>query len=445
MSNPETIVPSHARPLEVAVVGLGYVGAVSAACLASMGHTVYGVDRDQHKVNAINEAKAPFYEPGLEDLIRGAVAAGKLKAYTSMQDALARVDVALVCVGTPSGKDGGQNLDQLVRVCAEIRNSMGDRQKRLVLAIRSTVFPGTCENVVQPVLGAHPSIGVVSHPEFLREGSAVKDFVDPALIVIGAADRADGEVVARLYEGLAATPQIVAVRTAELVKYACNAFHAVKIGFANEMGSLAARHGVDAAELMQLFCEDSRLNISKAYLRPGFAFGGSCLPKDLRALTYRGRIAGLRLPLLESVLPGNDEHLQRALNRVLAAPGSRIGLVGIAFKENTDDLRESPAVTLVQGLLREGRQVRIYDPWVRTDKIYGINLGFLYTALPGGDRLFAGSFAELAGWAEQLVVTQNLPRQLSAEVHASGKPTFDLTQMIPETRSGVAEDALKLT
>src|SRR5687767_4918228 len=178
MSNPETIVPSHARPLEVAVVGLGYVGAVSAACLASMGHTVYGVDRDQHKVNAINEANAPFYEPGLEDLIRGAVAAGKLKAYTSMQDALAREDVALVCVGTPSGKDGGQNLDQLVRVCAEIRNSMGDRQKRLVLAIRSTVFPGTCENVVQPVLGAHPSIGVVSHPEFLREGSAVKDFVD---------------------------------------------------------------------------------------------------------------------------------------------------------------------------------------------------------------------------------------------------------------------------
>ena len=432
MSDSKRAVPQDVHPMEVAVIGLGYVGAVSAACLASMGHTVHGVDRDPHKVNAINHAKAPFYEPGLEDLIRDGVAAGRLKAHTSMDSALQTADIALVCVGTPSGKDGGQNLDQLVRVCSEIRNGLGQRAKRLVLAVRSTVFPGTCEEVVQPVLGSDDRIGVVSHPEFLREGSAVKDFVDPALIVIGAARQEDGKVVARLYAGLATEPQLVGVRTAELVKYACNAFHAVKIGFANEVGSLAARHGVNASELMDLFCKDSRLNISRAYLRPGFAFGGSCLPKDLRALAYRGRLSGLRLPLLESVLPGNDEHLQRSLNRVLSSPGGKVGLVGIAFKENTDDLRESPAVTLVQGLLREGRQVRIYDPWIRTDKIYGINLGFLYTALPGSDRLFAPDFAELAAWADELVVTQKLPSELAANVKASGKPVVDLTELTPD-------------
>jgi GDP-mannose 6-dehydrogenase len=432
MSQTTPAVPQAKQSLEVAVIGLGYVGAVSAACLASMGHRVHGVDRDPHKVRSINEAKAPFFEPGLEELIRAGVCAGRLKAHTSMEEALRTADVALVCVGTPSGKDGGQNLDQLVRVCSEIRNGFGDRTKRLVLAIRSTVFPGTCEEMVQPILRHDLPIGVVSHPEFLREGSAIKDFVDPALIVIGASHPEDGKVVAALYDGLDATPQLVGVRTAELVKYACNAFHAVKIGFANEVGSLAARHGVDATELMQLFCEDTRLNISRAYLRPGFAFGGSCLPKDLRALTYRGRVSGLKLPLLESVMAGNDEHLQRSLNRVLGSGAGRIGLVGIAFKENTDDLRESPAVTLVQGLLREGRSVRIFDPWIRTDKIYGINLGFLYTALPGGDRLFTAQFSELADWADQLVVTQKLPAELAASVKASRKPVFDLTELVPE-------------
>ena len=216
------------------------------------------------------------------------------------------------------------------------------------------------------------------------------------------------------------------------MKYASNAFHAVKIAFANELGSLAARSGVDANELMELFCEDSRLNISRAYLRPGFAFGGSCLPKDVRALTHRGRLSGLRLPLLESVLPGNDEHLQRSLSRVLESPAEKLGIVGIAFKENTDDLRESPAVTLVQGLLREGRQVRIFDPWIRTDKIYGLNLAFLHTALPGADRLFAAQFTDLVEWADELVVTQKLPAPLATAVAAGIRPVIDLTQLKAE-------------
>jgi GDP-mannose 6-dehydrogenase len=306
---------------------------------------------------------------------------------------------------------------------------LGTRDTRLVLAIRSTVFPGTCEDVVQQLVGTDELVGVVSHPEFLREGSAVKDFLDPSLIVIGADREDDGRAVADLYEGLAAEPRIVQRRAAELMKYACNAFHAVKIAFANELGSLAARSGVDARELMDLFCEDSRLNISRAYLKPGFAFGGSCLPKDLKALTYRGRLSGLRLPLLEAVLAGNDEHLQRSLARVLESPAEKLGIVGIAFKENTDDLRESPAVTLVQGLLREGRQVRIFDPWIRTDKIYGLNLAFLHTALPGADRLFADQFTDLVEWADQLVVTQKLPAALAQAVAAGIRPVIDLTQL----------------
>lgn len=423
-------VPQNSAPTEVAVIGLGYVGAVSAACLASMGHLVHGVDRDPKKVAAINEGRAPFFEPGLDDLLRASK--GRLEAHTSMVEALARARVALICVGTPSGRDGGQNLDQLVRVCTEVRNGLGSRDTRLVLAIRSTVFPGTCEEVVRPLLDQDGLVGIVSHPEFLREGSAVKDFLDPALIVIGADRADDGQVVADLYRGLAVEPRVVGTRSAELMKYACNAFHAVKIAFANEMGSLAARSGVDATELMDLFCQDSRLNISRAYLRPGFAFGGSCLPKDLRALTHRGRLSGLRLPLLEAVLPGNDEHLQRSLNRVLDSPGERIGIVGIAFKENTDDLRESPAVTLVQGLLREGRQVRIFDPWIRTDRIYGINLGFLHTALPGADRLFADQFTDLVEWADELVVTQKLPASLAASVASGIRPVIDLTELNAE-------------
>jgi GDP-mannose 6-dehydrogenase len=445
------VLPTNSRPLEadplsvdisqntaateVAVIGLGYVGAVSAACLASMGHLVHGVDRDPKKVAAINEGRAPFFEPGLDELLRAAVSNRRLSAHTSMEEALRRAPVALICVGTPGGRDGGQNLDQLVRVCTELRNGLGSRDTPLVVAIRSTVFPGTCEGVVQPLVGGDGLVGVVSHPEFLREGSAVKDFLDPALIVIGADRPDDGEAVADLYRILPVEPRIVGTRSAELMKYASNAFHAVKIEFANEMGSLAARHGVDVKELMSLFCEDSRLNISRAYLRPGFAFGGSCLPKDLRALTHRGRLSGLRLPLLESILPGNDEHLQRSLNRVLESPAEKIGIVGIAFKENTDDLRESPAVTLVQGLLREGRQVRIFDPWIRTDKIYGLNLGFLHTALPGADRLFAEGFTDLVEWADELVVTQKLPAALAAGVSAGIRPVIDLTELNAEAFS----------
>jgi len=277
-------VSGEVNPQQIAVLGLGYVGCVTAACLAHVGHRVVGVDRDQFKVDTVRAGRAPFFEPGLEELVREGVAAGRLTASVSLPEALADADVALICVGTPSEKNGNLGLDQLRRVSQEIGESLSGRTKPLVVAVRSTVYPGTCEDVVLPAMGGSPLVSVVSNPEFLREGTAVRDFMEPSLLVIGGASPAAVQRVAAIYAGLPVEPSMVALRTAEMIKYACNAFHAVKISFANEIGALAGELGIDGAEVMDTLCHDHALNISRAYLKPGFAFGGSCLPKDLRAL-----------------------------------------------------------------------------------------------------------------------------------------------------------------
>src|ERR1039457_6481923 len=328
------------NPQQISVLGLGYVGCVTAACLAHVGHRVVGVDRDQFKVDNVRAGHAPFFEPGLEELVREGVAVGRLTASVSLREALADADVALICVGTPSEKNGNLGLDQLRRVSQEIGESLPGRTKPLVVAVRSTVYPGTCEDVVWPQMGGSPMVSVVSNPEFLREGAAVRDFMEPSLLVIGGASPAAVQQVAAIYAGLPVEPSIVALRTAEMIKYACNAFHAVKISFANEIGALADELGIDGAEVMDTLCRDHALNISRAYLKPGFAFGGSCLPKDLRALVYRASRLDLKLPLLESVLPSNNAQLDRAIALTLDLPSERIGVFGLAFKEITDDLRE---------------------------------------------------------------------------------------------------------
>src|SRR5581483_1519111 len=292
------------------------------------------VDRDEHKVKSVLSGRAPFYEPGLEELVKENASAGRLGATTSLTDAIAQADIALICVGTPSEKNGNLGLEQLRRVVSEIAATLGKRSKPLIVAIRSTVFPGTCEEVVIPQFSS--GVEVVSNPEFLREGVAVRDFVEPSLVVVGGTNRAAVERVASIYEPLGVKPCLVSLRTAEMIKYACNAFHALKIAFANEIGTLSSNLGVDAREVMGTVCEDVKLNASAAYLKPGFAFGGSCLPKDLRALVYRAGRMDLNLPLLESVLPSNDHHLTRAISAVLDLPAKRIGVVGLAFKENTD-------------------------------------------------------------------------------------------------------------
>jgi GDP-mannose 6-dehydrogenase len=411
---------------QIAVLGLGYVGCVTAACLAHIGHRVIGVDRDQFKVDSVLGGRAPFFEPGLEELVRDAVDAGRLSASVSLPDALRDADVALICVGTPSEKNGNLGLDQLRRVAEEIRANLDGRGKRLIVAVRSTVYPGTCEEIVESALGGTSRTAVVSNPEFLREGAAVKDFMEPSLLVVGGNDRTAVEQVAAIYANLPVEASIVALRTAELIKYACNAYHAVKIAFANEVGALAAELGIDGREVMDTLCRDASLNISRAYLKPGFAFGGSCLPKDLRALVYRAARLDLKLPLLENVLPSNIAHLDRAIQLALELPGDRIGVFGLAFKENTDDLRESPVVQLLETLIGKGRKVRVYDPHIQLGEIYGSNQRYIMNAIPHIGNLLDDRLETMLEWAEHVLVAQKPSGDILKRLEVSRKPLIDL-------------------
>jgi GDP-mannose 6-dehydrogenase len=416
----------------IAVIGLGYVGCVTAACLAELGHRVVGVDRDEFKVKAVLAGQAPFYEPGLEELIRANVAAGRLRASTRLNEALERAEIALICVGTPSERNGNLSLEQLRRVVGEIGEGLGSRRRPLVVAIRSTVFPGTCEEVVAPALGLSPVVSIVSNPEFLREGSAVRDFMEPSLLVVGGVDAGAVQRVAAIYAALNVQPCLVSLRTAEMIKYACNAYHALKAAFANEIGALSAELGLDGGEVMRTLCADLRLNISPAYLKPGFAFGGSCLPKDLRALAFRAARLDLNLPLTESILPSNQEHLARATRAVLDLTVERIGVFGLAFKENTDDLRESPVVALLEALIGKGREVRVFDPQIRLEGIYGANRQFIMNAIPHIGRLMDHRLEDLLAWAEHLVITQKPAAAHAGEIRRSGLPVLDLAAVFPE-------------
>ena len=413
----------------IAVLGLGYVGCVTAACLAKLGHRVTGVDRDEFKVRSVLEGKAPFFEPGLEPIITEAVAAQRLHATPDLAAALQDADVALICVGTPSEANGNLGLGQLRRVAEEIAMLMQGRTRRLIIAVRSTVFPGTCQEVVQSAVAGHAAVRIVSNPEFLREGTAVRDFLEPSLLVVGGEDAEAVRFVADLYQELPVTPCLVTLRTAEMIKYACNCFHALKIGFANEIGTLCTSLDIPAVEVMQTLCQDVKLNVSAAYLTPGFAFGGSCLPKDLRALTYRAGRMDLKLPLLENVLPANEQHLQRAIRSVLDLPAKRIGIFGLAFKENTDDLRESPVVALIEHLLGKGRELRVFDPHIKLEEIYGANRQFVLNALPHIGKLLVPGLDDLTGWCDHIVIAQKPSVAIDTQLQASGKAVLDLVRL----------------
>jgi GDP-mannose 6-dehydrogenase len=418
-------VESNTKPA-IAVLGMGYIGCVSAACLTSIGYRVIGIDRDEHKIISVLQGHAPFYEPGLEDLVRQGKDSSLLSATTSLPEGLGQADIALVCVGTPSEKNGNLGLDQLRRVVGEVAEHLPSRSKPLIVAIRSTVFPGTCEEVVLPVLMAHPNVQVVSNPEFLREGIAVHDFMEPSLVVVGGRDIEAVRKVAGIYASLGVEACLVTLRTAEMIKYACNAFHAVKISFANEIGALCGKLDIDSLEVMNTLCEDVKLNVSRAYLKPGFAFGGSCLPKDLRALTYRANRLDVKLPLLESAMPSNEQTLKRAADAVMDLAAERIGIVGLAFKENTDDLRESPVVSMLEYLIGKGRQIRVFDPHIRIDEIYGSNKNFILNSIPHISRLMDGSLEQLLGWSQHLVIAQKQSVEAVQQIQASGLPILDL-------------------
>lgn len=416
-----------ASETRIAVLGLGYVGSVTAACLAHLGHRVIGVDRDEHKVNSIQTGRAPFYEPGLEQLIQEGHANGRLSATVLLEPAIRQSEIALICVGTPSERNGNLGLDQLRRVCSQVAAARDGDGRRLIVAVRSTVFPGTCEELTSECLNGSDRFVVVSNPEFLREGNAVRDFLEPSLLVVGGADRSAVERVAGLYRTLGVEACLVSLRTAEMIKYACNTFHAVKVAFANEMGALSGALGVSGMEVMHTLCRDTKLNISPAYLKPGFAFGGSCLPKDLRALVYRAGRLDLKVPLLETVLPSNDQHLRRTIQKVMDLPAARLGVFGLAFKENTDDLRESPVVALLEHLIGKGRQVRVYDPHIRLEEIYGSNQRFVLAAIPHFSNLLESSVEHMLEWADHIILTQRPAPATAALIERSGLPVLDLT------------------
>jgi GDP-mannose 6-dehydrogenase len=425
--------PESFAPSRVSVFGLGYVGCVTAACLARLGHSVIGVDKDHYKVKNVLGGKAPFYEPGLEEMIRENVAAGRLSATTDAAEAVGSSDIALICVGTPSQENGNLSLDQLHRVVAEIRDVLSRAPKPFVAAVRSTVFPGVCDELVLP--GA----ALVSNPEFLREGTAVADFMSPSLLVVGSSDSFAAARVAGMYAPLGVAPCLVSLRAAEFIKYACNAFHAVKIGFANEIGALSVRLGISGSEVMETLCRDTALNISTAYLKPGFAFGGSCLPKDLRALVFRAGRLDMNLPLLESALPSNEEHLRRAMRLALELPAERLGVFGLAFKENTDDLRESPVIALLEHLIGKGRPVRVFDPHIEVDQIYGSNRRFLFDAIPHIGRLVDKNLEETLAWADHLILAQRPSASYRGIIERSGKPVLDLHSAEPVAEAVCAE------
>lgn len=421
------------------------MGSVTAACLARMGHRVVGVDVSEAKVRALSAGRSPILERGLGRLVARGVRAGRLQATTDAAEALRGAQLSMVCVGTPSRRDGSANLEFVRRAVREIGAALRGSSRPHVLVLRSTVPPGTTEELVIPELRKasgrqiSDNLDVCFQPEFLREGSSVEDFFNPPRTVIGAASRGAARLLVRLWRPVRAPLYVTSFRAAELVKYLDNAFHALKISFANEVGTLAERLGVDARELMEIFVSDRKLNISPAYLRPGFAFGGPCLPKDLRSLKVIASRTGVDTPLLASVLVSNELHLERAFRRVLAAGRGTIGVLGLTFKPRTDDLRESPAVRLVRRLLDSGRRVKVFDPQVRLEKLVGANREYAERVLPELPKIQLSRAETLLAACRVIVVAggDSKFRSVLARVRRN-QTVVDLVGLASENRLGRA-------
>lgn len=396
--------------MRVSVFGLGYVGSVSAASFAADGHHVVGVDVDAQKVRAINDGRSPIVEPGLPELLQRGIAERRLCATTDPADAVRSTDVSLVCVGTPSRRNGSLDLSFLTRVCRQIGEALRETSSYHVVVIRSTVLPGTTHTELIPAIeaasGKHygESFGVSVNPEFLREGSALKDFQEPPLTLVGHNHASDAAPTRLLYEHVAAPLYTTSIHTAEMVKYVCNAWHAVKVVFANEIGNLCKRVGVDSHDVMDIFCADRKLNLSPYYLKPGFAFGGSCLPKDVRALQYRARELDVDLPLIHALLDSNRLQVQLAIDRVVETGKKKIGLLGFSFKAGTDDLRESPLVILAEALLGKGHALTIYDRNVSLARLVGTNRRYIDEQIPHLSRHLCESIEQLIEQSEVIVV-----------------------------------------
>ncbi len=411
--------------MRVSVFGLGYVGCVTAACLAKAGHRVIGVDINPDKVAMINAGTSPLVEPGLGELLAEVTAAGQLRSTTSADEAVSESDLALICVGTPSRDNGQLDVEALRRVAEHIGRRLRRHPKGYTVVLRSTVLPGTTESILLPALrGADAAdlreLTVAVNPEFMREGSSLRDFAQPPLTLVGAETARAGALLRELYARVDAPFVQTSIRSAEMAKYVSNAFHALKIAFANEIGDVCDALGADVDEVVRVFLMDRKLNISEAYLRPGFAFGGSCLPKDLRALTYAARSADLVLPLLSQILPSNDRQIQQGVGRVLSTRRRRIGVLGLAFKPGTDDLRESPMVLLVEALIGKGCDVRILDRSVSIARLGGANRRYIEEEIPHIASLMCDTAEDLLAHAELLVVGS--PDEQAGQVLAAARP-----------------------
>ena len=399
--------------MRISVFGLGYVGCVSAACLANDGHSVIGVYVDPKKLDLLRTGRSPITEPGLEELVREVVSSGRLRVSSDSQAAVRDTEVSIICVGTPSSSNGSPTLDHVKDVIREISLALGRKNEYHVVVVRSTVPPDTVLGQLVPLieqssgLCAGLDFGVCMNPEFLREGSAIKDYYHPGLVVIGQLDQRSGDVAQQMYSAIQASIERTAIPIAEMAKYTSNAFNAVKITFANEIGNLCKAHGIDGREVMDLFCKDQNLNTSAAYLKPGFAFGGSCLPKDLRALVHRAKERDLDLPLLNAVLQSNRQQLQHGIELIERTGRHKIGVLGLSFKADTDDVSESPVIPLVETLIGRGFDVRVYDERVEPGRLIGANRSFLERALPHIASLLCPSVSDLLEEAEVIVVTNH--------------------------------------
>jgi GDP-mannose 6-dehydrogenase len=406
--------------MNISIFGLGYVGAVSLACLARDGHHVIGVDIDRSKLELIAAGKTPVVEEGMIDLMAQVAASGRVSVTHEVARAVLESDISLVCVGTPSAHNGSQDQDALRRIAQQLGSALRAKADGHVVVFRSTVIPGTVEETLGPILEresgkkAGSGFHLCFQPEFLREGSSIRDYDRPPFTIVGASSSAGAQALRDLFGHLPCQFVATSIRAAETVKYCCNNFHALKITFANETARLCEALGVDAFEVMDLVCRDTQLNVSRAYLRPGFAFGGSCLPKDLRATMYLAKTRDVELPMLSAILPSNRVHLDLAVQKVLHTGRRRVGLLGLAFKAGTDDLRESPQVLLAEQLIGKGLGLLVYDPNVHLSNLLGSNRAFIERHLPHIGALIRSDLAEVVANSEVLVTSMNDAATLDA-------------------------------
>ncbi len=396
--------------MRISIFGMGYVGAVCTACLAQRGHQIIGVDVSKHKVELINAGRSPIVEPGLDELLAAGKNAGRIRATNDYTDAIQNSDITMVCVPTPSKRNGDLSLEYIEAVCREIGMAMRDKPSRHTVIIRSTVLPGTVKGVVLPILEdcaqmkAGVDFGLGVNPEFLRESTALRDYDEPPMTVVGVLDDETGRLMELLYSDLTAPFICKPIEIAEMVKYTCNVWHAVKVSFANEIGSIAKELHVDGREVMDVVCRDNKLNISSYYMKPGFAFGGSCLPKDVRALNYRASQLDVQTPLISSLMHSNENQVKRAFQMIESLNKRKIGMLGLSFKAETDDLRESPLVELAEMLIGKGYQLSIYDRNVKFASVHGANRDYINGKIPHVSSLLAEDESELLDNVDVLIV-----------------------------------------